>query len=77
MEHIYNYGAVEIVVRRPCLDDQERQRRESSIRRALANYGKEMFLRGCLDAQGEGPDGSRQDRGQTTKGASTNEQKSL
>lgn len=38
----YTYGNVEIVVHRPCLDDNERQKRENGLRRALATFGRAM-----------------------------------
>lgn len=41
--NVYKYGMVEIVVRRPRLDEQERHKRESAICRALATYGKDMY----------------------------------
>lgn len=47
MEHqltnTYQYGNVEIVVRRPALDSKERQKREDSLRRAVTAYGKETM----------------------------------
>lgn len=36
----YKYGCAEIVVHRPVLDDQERQKREAAVKRALACFGK-------------------------------------
>ena len=45
----YTYGLVEIVVHRPHIDDQERQKREAALKRVLATVGKEMLRRkgGC------------------------------
>ena len=40
--HTYQYGLVEIVVHRPGLDEKERHKREDTLRRAVAAFGKEM-----------------------------------
>lgn len=37
----YRYGNAEIVVHRPALSEQERVKREATLRRALIAYGKE------------------------------------
>lgn len=47
--HIYQYGCAEIVVHRPILDDQERKKREESLRRALSCYGKALMRGGERD----------------------------
>ena len=39
----YVYGNVEIVVRRPGLDDKERRKREDALRRAVMTFGKETI----------------------------------
>lgn len=36
----YEYGHVLIVVHRPALDENERQKRETALKRAVAAYGK-------------------------------------
>lgn len=41
----YEHGNVSIVVHRPHLDEKERQKREETLRRALAAYGKETMKR--------------------------------
>lgn len=38
----YTYGLCEIVVHRPALDDKERHKREDTLRRAVAAFGKEL-----------------------------------
>ena len=43
--HTYQYGLCEIVVHRPALDDKERHKREDTLRRAVAAFGKEMHKR--------------------------------
>ncbi len=35
-------GRVEVIVRRPILDDKTRQKREEEVKRAMALLGKEM-----------------------------------
>ena len=47
MERIstYTYGNVEIVVHRPAIDDKERMKREETLRRAVAAYGKATIKR--------------------------------
>lgn len=47
--HTYQYGCAEIVVHRPILDDNERKKREESLRRALASFGKAMVRGGERD----------------------------
>lgn len=46
MEHLrtntYEYGHISIVVHRPALSDNERQKREAALRRAVVEYGKVM-----------------------------------
>lgn len=41
----YNHGLVSIVVHRPLLDDQERQKREEGLKRVVASCGKSMLLK--------------------------------
>lgn len=39
----YKYGNVEIVVHRPDLSNEERAKREATVRMALIAYGKETM----------------------------------
>ena len=41
--HTYRYGNAEIVVHRPDLSNEERAKREATVRRALIVYGKETM----------------------------------
>lgn len=41
--HTYVYGNVEIAVHRPALDEKERHKREDTLRRAVAAFGKESM----------------------------------
>lgn len=41
----YERGFVSFVVHRPVLDDQERQKREENLKRAVACCGKSMLKR--------------------------------
>lgn len=41
----YTYGNVEIVVHRPVIDDKERVKREETLRRAVAAFGKATMRR--------------------------------
>ena len=41
----YTYGNVEIVVHRPVIDDKERIKREETLRRAVAAFGKACLKR--------------------------------
>ena len=39
----YQVGLVEIVVHRPTLEDKERQKREATLKRTIAAYGKSLM----------------------------------
>ena len=52
--HTYKYGCAEIVVHRPILDDQERRKREETLRRALNRFGKAMVRGGERDVLSDG-----------------------
>lgn len=41
----YEYGTFSVVVHRPALDEKELQKREATLLRALAAYGKETMKR--------------------------------
>lgn len=57
--HTYRYGCAEIVVYRPILDEQERRKREETLRRALTSFGKAMVRGGERDVLSD----RRPDRG--------------
>ena len=46
--HTIQYGNVEIIVYRPILTDDERKKREETVKRALVPIGKEMAQKGMI-----------------------------